>query len=902
MVKLSIDGKSVEVPKGSMLIDAARKAGVSVPTLCYLELHSTMSGANSSCRICMLEVAGRKNLAAACSTPVLEGMQVTTDSERVVNARKLMLELLLSDHAQECLTCAKAGKCTLQDLCFEYDVSESRYRGLMNSFALDETNEFYVRNMNKCVQCRRCVNACFYFQCTEAIDFADRGFKAHPAAPFDGPINESVCVSCGNCVSVCPTGALLPKTKDKYRTWEVSRTRTTCSYCGVGCSMDLLVKDGKVVGVEPVDGPANNGLLCVKGRFGYNFINHPERLQKPLIRKDGDLVETTWDEAYDLIVSTIQRTRQEFGSEALAGLSSARVTNEENYLFQKMIRAGFGTNNVDHCARLCHSSTVAGLAITLGSGAMTNSIAEVVNAEVIFITGSNTTTGHPVIGARIRQAKQKGAKIIVAEPRAIDLAADADVFLQITPGTNVALYNGMMSHIIREGLQDSVYIAERTESYDDLVAVLADFTPEMAAEICGVTAEEIKSAARLYARAAKAAIFYSMGVTQHTTGTDGVTTLSNLALLCGNIGIESAGINPLRGQNNVQGACDMGALPGDLPGYQKVANPEALSRFEDAWGVKLSGKPGLSLTEIVDKAGEGEIKFLYIMGENPMISDPDLKHVEAALKNTEFLVVQDIFLTETAQMADVVLPAGSFAEKDGTFTNTERRVQRVRQAISPVGHSKADWVVLMEILNRLGVMEIYLNPSEIMAEIASITPSYGGISYDRLEELGSLQWPCPSADHPGTRYLHEATIARGKGLFRPTEYKRSNELPDAEYPCILTTGRVLYHYHTRTMTGKVAGLNKLCPESFIEINPVTARSLGITDGSKVVVSSRRGEVTTTARVTRTIKAGVLFMPFHFAEGAANMLTNPALDPVSKIPEYKVCAVRIEPFDRVSDYV
>lgn len=532
---------------------------------------------------------------------------------------------------------------------------------------------------------------------------------------------------------------------------------------------------------------------------------------------------------------------------------------------------------------------------------MTNSIAEVLKSDVIFVTGSNTTTGHPVIGARIRQAKNKGARIIVAEPREIDLCDDADVFLQIKPGTNVALYNGMMNVIIAEGLQNSESIAERTEQYEDLVAAVSSMTPEKAAEICGVKADDIREAARLYAQAAKAAIFYSMGVTQFTTGVDGVMSLSNLALLCGNIGIEAGGINPLRGQNNVQGACDMGGLPGDLTGYQKVANPDALAKFENAWGVKLSDKPGLTLTEIVHKAGHGDIKFLYIMGENPMVSDPDLSHVEEALKNTEFLVVQDIFLTETAALADVVLPAATFAEKDGTFSNTERRVQRVRKALEPVGKSKADWVILMDILNRLGVEKKYNNPSEIMEEISALTPSYGGITYGRLEELGSLQWPCPTIDHPGTTYLHKAAIARGKGLFKGIEYKPSNELPDADYPFILTTGRVLYHYHTRTMTGKVAGLNALSPESFIEINPVTAKTLGIEDGSKVRVSSRRGETMTVAKVTRKIKEGVLFMPFHFSEGAANMLTNPALDPVSKIPEYKVCAVNLEPFDRVSDY-
>jgi len=526
---------------------------------------------------------------------------------------------------------------------------------------------------------------------------------------------------------------------------------------------------------------------------------------------------------------------------------------------------------------------------------MTNSIEETLNSDVIFITGSNTTEGHPVIGTKIRQAKLNGAKIIVAEPRKINLATDADVFLQITPGTNVALYNGMMNVIISEGLQATEYIEARTEGFDDLVEVITQYTPEKVAEICGVNADDVRKAARMYANGAKGAIFYSMGVTQHTTGTEGVMSLSNLALLCGNIGIESGGVNPLRGQNNVQGACDMGGLPNVFSGYQQVANPQALEKFEKAWDVKLSDKPGLTLCDIVHKAGHGDIKFLYIMGENPMVSDPDLHHVEEALKNTEFLVVQDIFLTETAQLADVVLPAASFAEKDGTFSNTERRVQRVRKAIEPVGKAKADWVILMEIMNKLGYSKTYANPAEIMAEIASVTPSYAGINFDRLEQ-GGLQWPCPNTEHPGTRYLHKDAIARGKGLFKPAEYKPSNELPDAEYPYLLTTGRVLYHYHTRTMTGKVDGLNNLCPESFLEINPIAAGNLGIKDGDKVLVSSRRGEITSTVKVTKTIKDNVVFMPFHFADSAANFLTNPALDPIAKEPEYKVCAVNIAPVD------
>lgn len=524
---------------------------------------------------------------------------------------------------------------------------------------------------------------------------------------------------------------------------------------------------------------------------------------------------------------------------------------------------------------------------------MTNSINELIDSNVIFISGSNTTENHPVIGAKIRQAKAKGAKIIVVDPRNIDIAADADVFLQVNPGTNIALANAMMNYIISEGLDAAEYVKERTEGFDELVATVADYTPEKAAEICGVSAEDIKKAARIYAEGEKASIVYCMGVTQHSSGTEGVMSMANLAMLCGNIGIESGGVNPLRGQNNVQGACDMGALPGTYPAYQSVANADVKAKFEKAWGVALSDKVGLTLTEIVHGAGHGDIKFLYIMGENPMVSDPDLTHVEEALKNTGFLVVQDIFLTETAQLADVVLPAATFAEKDGTFSNTERRVQMVRKAINPIGDCKPDWQILSEVLKRLGIGKNYASPEDVFAEIREVTPSYAGISYDRLNELGSLQWPCPTEDHAGTKFLHVGKFARGLGLFKPAAFKPSAELPDDEYPVIMTTGRVLYHYHTRTMTGKVDGLNAMSPESFVEINPEAARKLSIAEGDKVKVSTRRGSIVAKAKVTPKLKENVIFIPFHFAEGAANVLTNPVVDPIAKIPEYKSCAAKLE---------
>jgi formate dehydrogenase major subunit len=892
MVNLTIDGQAIEVPAGSTILAAAKTLGIDIPTLCHLDMEKQFNQQAAACRVCVVEIEKRRNLAPACATSVMDGMVILTESPRVVEARKTVINLMLSDHPLDCLTCGQAGNCSLQNLCYRYDIEQTEFPGMRNDFPLDDSNEFYVRDLNKCVACRRCVQICSNFQQTDAIGFGNRGFTTHPVAPFDKKMTDSICVSCGNCVSACPTGALQPKSREKFRFWEVDRVKTTCSYCGVGCEMNLLVKNNKVVGVEPSYGAANEGLLCVKGKFGYNFINHPDRLKTPLIKKDGQLVPASWDEAYELIASKLNDTKSKFGADALAGLASARVTNEENYLFMKMVRAVFGTNNIDHCARLCHASTVAGLATTLGSGAMTNSIAEVLNSDVIFVTGSNTTETHPVIGSKIRRAVANGAKLIVAEPRRIDLVKQADVFMQITPGTNVALYNGMMNVILEEGLQDEAFIKERCENYEELAKVIKEYTPERVAEICGINAEDIRVAARLYANAKAASIFYSMGVTQHSTGTSGVMGTSNLALLCGHIGKESSGVNPLRGQNNVQGACDMGCLPGDFTGYQKVANPEAVAKFEKAWGVKLSTEPGHTVTEIIPMAGKGEIKFLYIMGENPMLSDPDQKHVRAGLEALDFLVVQDIFLTETAELADVVLPAASFAEKDGTFTNTERRVQRVRQAIPAPGQAKADWVILQEMMAKLGYEKTYANAAEIMDEIASVTPSYGGINYARLENE-SLQWPCPTTDHPGTKFLHKDKCARGLGLLKPWEFKPSAELPDSDYPFILSTGRILYHYHTKTMTGKVDGLNNLFPESFVEINPAAAKKLGVAEGGKVRISTRRGAVQATAKVTDKLKENVIFMPFHFADGPANALTNPVLDPIAKIPEFKSCAASVE---------
>ncbi|MFO7887845.1 MAG: formate dehydrogenase subunit alpha [Eubacteriales bacterium] len=898
-VKINVNGKDIYGEKGESLLKVALENGIEIPNLCYHKDLEIENGA--SCRLCLVEIEGIDKLVPACATNIKEGMKVETESKKAVDNRKMILDMMISDHPLDCLTCEKAGDCKLQDYCYKYDIKEGNYKNSRNSMDIDYTNEFFIRDNNKCILCGLCVRACSELQVIDALTFANRGEEMFVTTGFHDKLKEGPCVSCGTCVSLCPVDALRPKKMVKYRTWETKKVRTTCPYCGVGCQMNLVVKGNEVVEVEPYYGESNKGLLCVKGKFAYGFINHKDRLKKPLIKKHGEFVEASWEEAYDLIISKILEAKEKYGNDSLAGLSSARVTNEENYLFQKMVRGYFGNNNVDHCARLCHASTVTGLATTLGSGAMTNSNKEILDSDVIFVTGSNTTETHPVLGAFIKQAKNKGAKLIVADPRTIPLAEKADIYLPITPGTNVALANGLMHVIIKEELQDLEYIKEKTEDYHKLVEVVEKYTPEVVGDICGVNPEDIIKAARYYGKGEKASIFYSMGVTQHTTGTQGVMSLANLAMLCGNIGKESAGINPLRGQNNVQGACDLGALPNVYPGYQKINDKTSREKFEKAWDKKLDSIVGLTVTEMFKKGFEGKLKFLYIMGENPMISDPDLSHVKESLDNIDFIVVQDIFRNETAEFADVILPASSFAEKDGTFTNSERRVQRVRKAINPIGESKADWIIIKDILKRLGMKENYNNPQEIAEEISSLTPQYAGINYNRIEEVG-LQWPCTDDKHPGTKYLHKDNPARGKGLFIPAEYAKSNETPCDDYPYILTTGRILYHYHTRTMTGRIEGLNNLYSESFVEINPLTARGLDIEDGEIIVVSSRRGSIKVRAFVTEDIKEGVVFIPFHFAEGPANCLTNPKLDPIAKIPELKVSTVNIRKLYKTEEAV
>ncbi|MCR4441325.1 MAG: formate dehydrogenase subunit alpha [Peptococcaceae bacterium] len=890
MIGLTINGLNVEVEEGTTILEAAEKLGIEIPRLC----HHPLLSPNGSCRMCVVEVEGFRNLPASCSTPAADQMKVLTESERVVRARRTILDLMLANHPADCLTCEKNGDCRLQDYAYRYGVKGTSFSGARREYETDKNNPFLERDHGKCILCGRCIQVCAERVGSRVFDFGYRGFETKIVSGLDQGQEESNCVFCGNCVTLCPVGALQPKPeKGKGRSYEIRKVRSVCAYCGVGCAVNLHVNKGKIVGVSPAGGPADDGLLCVKGRFGWDYLQHPDRLTRPLLRKNGELSASTWEEALRFTAHKLLEIKEKYGPDAVGAISSAKCSNEENYLLQKMMRAAVGTNNVDNSARLCHASTIVGLFESFGSGAATSSLAGLDRADLFFVIGSNTPETHPVIAFRLLRAQNKGARLIVADPRRTELAEKADLFLQHLPGSDVALLNGLLHVIIRDGLYDREFIEKRTEGFAGLWSVLEKYSPAYVERITGVAAADVERAAALYAAAPSAAILYAMGITQHTTGTDNVQNIANLAMVCGNVGRENAGVYPLRGQNNVQGSCDMGALPGYYPGYRRVDSEEARAALEKAWGVKLPALSGLTVTEMIDSAAAGRLKALYVMGENPMMSNPDLNHVEKGLRNLEFLVVQDIFLSETARLADVVFPAAAVAEKEGTFTNTERRVQLFHRAVDPAGESLPDWEIISRLSTLLGFPMDYRSAGEIMAEIAAVTPQYGGIAYDRLGENG-LQWPCPDREHPGTSYLHKDRFTRGLGRFRPVEYRPPAEIPDERYPFIFVTGRHLYHYHTGTMSRRSCGLETARPEAYAEINPAAAAKLAVEDGDYIRLASRRGEIRIKALVTDRVPEKVIFVPFHYREAAANILTSTASDALSGIPELKVCAVSAEP--------
>ena len=884
-ILLTIDNQDVISQKGITILEAAKNAGIIIPTLCFHERLNPIG----SCRLCVVEVEGQDEPVTACTTPAQNGMSVTTRSDRLFHMRQEALKRILANHPLDCPVCDKAGACKLQDLTFEYDIKSIGCQVPKRNLIPAYQTTFIKHWPERCILCLRCVSACREIQNIGALDIENT--EEGPRLIF----NPDKCVSCGECVQVCPVGGMLEKKSSfRWRSWETTQVRTTCPYCGVGCQQLLHVKNGKIVQVTGVDdAEPNKGSLCVKGRYGFDFVHSQERLTTPQIKENGEFRPASWDEALNLVAERLQKIKIAHGPDSIGVLSSARITNEDNYIANKFTRAVLKTNNIDHCARLCHASTVAGLAASFGSGAMTNPIDDFEKADVILITGSNTSETHPVLSTLVkRSAMKKTAKLIVVDPRRIKMAGFADIWIRQNLGTDVAWINGMIHVIIKERLYDKSFVENRTVGFDTLKQVAERYTPEFVEAITGIPAQDLIDAARLYAGAAAGSILYCMGITQHSTGTDNVKSLANLAMLCGNIGIEGGGVNPLRGQNNVQGACDMGALPNVYSGYQSVTDAAARSRMETAWRITgLPDKPGFTVTEMIPKALSGELKALYIIGENPLVSDPDLNHAEKSIANLDFLVVQDIFITETAKQADVILPSLCFAEKDGTFTNTERKVLRVRKAVAPPGDAWDDWKITCGIATRMGYAMSYENSHAIMEEISRVTPSYGGISYARIEN-GGIHWPCPDATHPGTPILHKDKFPIGKGVFFGIEYIPPAEQTTEDYPLYLTTGRVLYQYHTGTMTMKTEGLNERAPECFVEISSNDAGKIGLSEGNKVKVTSRRGKITAVIKVSEMAVDGTVFIPFHFAKAAANRLTNAVLDPIAKIPEYKVCAVKL----------
>lgn len=884
-IKFFLDGLECEADEGSTILQAALNNGIYIPHLCYNNYLNPYGG----CRLCLVENEEGKMI-TACENRIEDGMNIKTDSKKLNKVKKVLMSLLLANHEKNCLSCSQSDKCGLQEIASYLLVEEKeleQFRHKVKDIPLDESNPFFVRDLKKCVLCGICVHVCSDIMGVSAIDFGFRGYDTKITTFGDGDILNSSCVSCGECVEACPVGALTPR-KSVKPTREV---KTTCVYCGVGCGIFLGVRGDTIISVRgDPESPVNKGRLCVKGRYGHDFVNNPKRLKTPLIRKEGKLKEVSWEEALNYISEKLSK----YKGRNFAAISSAKCTNEENYLFQKFTRVIMQSPNIDHCARLCHASSVAGLAHTIGSGAMTNSINEISKAGCILAIGTNTTDSHPVLALEVVKAVKKGSKLIVINPAEIELCKHAKLFIQNRPGTDVALLIAMAKIIWEEGLTDEEFIEKRTKNFDKFIVSLKNANLKELVNITGVSLGKIREAAILYASHSPSSILYAMGITQHVNGTNNVMALSNLALMTGNLGKPSSGLNPLRGQNNVQGSCDMGALPDVLPGYQSLDDPNVIKKFQKNWNSFIPTERGWILPEIFEKADEGEIKAMYIMGENPLLSEPDIKNVKEALNKLDFLLVQDIFLTETAKMADVVLPASSFAEKEGTFTNTERRVQRIRTAVNAPGEALPDWKIISMIAKTMGGAGFdFKNAEEIFDEISKLTSIYHGITYPSLEKQG-IQWPCPDKGHHGTPILHidQFNKSDGKAIFKPLDYLPPAELPDEEYPFILTTGRNLYHYHTGTMTRKILGLEKLFGEELVEINPWDADENNINDGDLLQIISRRGMVKARVKISSHLQKGVLAMTFHFNESPSNCITNPQRDPISGTPELKITAVKI----------
>ena len=899
-IEFKLNGNTVIGRPDESLIECAKRHGVEIPHLCYKE----GLRADGNCRACVVEVKGERALAPSCCRYPTEGMEVTSNSARAVASQKMVLELLLSDMPEK----HYRTDSELDQWAKKLDMGLPRFPARRQPKA-DISHPAMAVNLDACIQCTRCLRACREEQVNDVIGYAFRGEHSKIVFDFDDPMGDSTCVACGECVQACPTGALMPAREEGLK--QIDKTvDSVCPFCGVGCLLTYHVQGDKIAFVTGRDGPSNHNRLCVKGRYGFDYAHHPHRLTKPLIRKpgvkkSGDFKvdpgnwgevfrEASWEEALAFAAGGLKTIRDRDGKGALAGFGSAKGSNEEAYLFQKLVRTGFGSNNVDHCTRLCHASSVAALLEGIGSGAVSNQVNDVVNAEVIFLIGANPTSNHPVAATWIKNAVKQGVKLIVADPRRTDLARHATHVLQFNADTDVALLNAMLHVIVEEGLANEAFIRDRTSGYEALAENVKRFSPERMAPVCGIPAQKIREVARLYAISKASMILWGMGISQHVHGTDNARCLIALALSTGQIGRPGTGLHPLRGQNNVQGASDSGLIPMMFPDYQRVDNPEAHKRFSAFWKTELDSRPGLTVVEIVNAAKAGKIRGMYVMGENPAMSDPDANHAREAIAKLEHLVVQDIFLTETAYLADVVLPATAWPEKDGTVTNTDRMVQMGRKALQAPGEARDDLQLIQEIARRIGLDWNYAGPKEVWNEMRQCMHSIQGISWERLERDSSVTYPCENEGDPGQPvvFVTHFPTATGRGKLVPADLIRANERPDDEYPMVLITGRQLEHWHTGAMTRRSGVLDAIEPEPTASIHPLDLADLKAKPGDIVTVQSRRGKISLYARADDGTPRGAVFIPFCYYEAAANMLTNPALDPFGKIPEFKYCAVRV----------
>ncbi|MGE0601170.1 MAG: formate dehydrogenase subunit alpha [Dehalococcoidia bacterium] len=906
-VTLEIDGKPVTVPEGTSVMRASVEAGVRVPRLCATDNLEPFG----SCRLCLVEIEGRKGTPASCTTPVEAGMKVTTQSGKLARMRRNVMELYISDHPLDCLTCPANGNCELQDMAGAVGLREVRY-GYEGANHLheekDESNPYFTFDPSKCIVCSRCVRACDEVQGTLALTVKGRGF-ASKISPGDMLFLDSECVSCGSCVQACPTATLTEKTIIEMGQPQDSVV-TTCAYCGVGCAFKAEMQGNEVVRMMPFkDGKANNGHSCVKGRFAWGYTTHRDRILSPMIREKitDPWREVSWDEAINYAASEFKRIQATYGNDSIGGITSSRCTNEETFLVQKLVRAGFGNNNVDTCARVCHSPTGYGLKTTFGTSAGTQDFESVDEADVILVIGANPTDAHPVFASRMKRRLRAGAGLIVVDPRRIDLVkqphVQANFHLGLRPGTNVAVINAMAHVVVTEGLVDEQFVAERcdTASFNRWRDFVAEerHSPEATESITGVPAESVRGAARLFATAGNAAIYYGLGVTEHSQGSTMVMGMANLAMATGNLGRPGVGVNPLRGQNNVQGSCDMGSFPHEFPGYRHVADDSVRSIFEEVWGVHLGAEPGLRIPNMLDAAVDGTFKGLYIQGEDIVQSDPNTRHVTAGLEAMECVVIQDLFLNETASYAHVFLPGSSFLEKDGTFTNAERRISRVRKAIPPKA-GLADWEITVALSKALGYEMNYAHPSEIMAEIARTTPTFAGVTYEKIDKFGSIQWPCNDKAPEGTPVMHVDAFVRGKGQFMMTEFVATDERTTDRFPLLLTTGRILSQYNVGAQTRRTPNVMWM-DEDVLEIHPWDAENRGINDGDLVELASRAGATTLHACIAERMQPGVVYTTFHFPGTAANVVTTEFADWATECPEYKVTAVQVRKTSKPSEW-